>query len=48
MKSRVRGAAVWALSQLVPSDEFDSIAADNSRRETDECVRAEWMNATRS
>jgi epoxyqueuosine reductase len=41
----VRGAAVWALSQLMPSDEFDSIAADNSRRETDDSVRAEWLNA---
>jgi epoxyqueuosine reductase len=44
----VRGAAVWALSQLLPSGEFDSIAADNSRRETDECVRAEWTNTTHS
>jgi epoxyqueuosine reductase len=44
----VRGAAVWALSQLMPSDEFDSIAADNSRRETDDSVRAEWLNAARS
>ncbi len=43
----VRGAAVWALSQLLPTDEFDSISAENSRRETDESVRAEWMNATR-
>jgi epoxyqueuosine reductase len=42
----VRGAAVWALSQLMPSDEFGSIAADNSRRETDDSVRAEWMNAS--
>jgi len=41
----VRGAAVWALSQLMPRDEFDSIAADKGRRETDECVRAEWTNA---
>jgi epoxyqueuosine reductase len=41
----VRGAAIWALSQLIPSDEFDSIAADNSRRETDDSVRAEWINA---
>jgi epoxyqueuosine reductase len=44
----VRGAAVWALSQLMPNDEFDSFAADNSRRETDDGVRAEWMNAARS
>jgi epoxyqueuosine reductase len=41
----VRGAAVWALSQLMPRDEFDSIAAGDGRRETDECVRAEWTNA---
>jgi epoxyqueuosine reductase len=41
----VRGAAVWALAQLMPSGEFDSIAADSSRRETDDSVRAEWMNA---
>jgi epoxyqueuosine reductase len=44
----VRGAAVWALSQLMPGDDFDSIAADNGRREADEGVRAEWMNAARS
>ena len=24
----VRGAAVWALSQLMPSDEFELLAAD--------------------
>ena len=41
----VRGAAVWALSQLIPSNEFDSIGADSSRREIDESVCAEWMNA---
>jgi epoxyqueuosine reductase len=44
----VRGAAVWALSQLMPGDKFDSTAADNSRRETDDSVRAEWINAARS
>jgi epoxyqueuosine reductase len=38
----VRGAAVWALSQLMPSDEFNSIAADTSQREADDSVRAEW------
>jgi epoxyqueuosine reductase len=41
----VRGAAVWALSRLIPSDEFDLIAAENSRHEVDDGVRAEWMNA---
>jgi hypothetical protein len=41
----VRGAAIWALSQLMPSGEFDSIAAENSRHEVDDGVRAEWMNA---
>jgi epoxyqueuosine reductase len=41
----VRGAAIWALSQLMPSGDFDSIAAENSRHEVDDGVRAEWMNA---
>jgi epoxyqueuosine reductase len=38
----VRGAAVWALSQLMPRDAFDSIAADERPRELDKDVRAEW------
>jgi epoxyqueuosine reductase len=44
----VRGAAVWALSQLMPGDEFDAISADTSRRETDDSVRAEWRVAISS
>jgi epoxyqueuosine reductase len=38
----VRGAAVWALSQLVGRDEFEALAARALKRETDETVRAEW------
>jgi epoxyqueuosine reductase len=41
----VRGAAVWALSQLVRPEEFELLAAAESGRETDECVRTEWTNA---
>jgi epoxyqueuosine reductase len=38
----VRGAAVWALSQLVDRDHFAALAA-NAATETDESVRAEWI-----
>jgi epoxyqueuosine reductase len=38
----VRGAAVWALSQLVSPDDFAKLAA-NAAGDTDETVRAEWM-----
>jgi epoxyqueuosine reductase len=41
----VRGAAVWALSQLIGREEFLSRAADKLRAESDETVRAEWANA---
>jgi epoxyqueuosine reductase len=41
----VRGAAVWALSQLVRPEEFELLAAAESRRETDDGVRTEWTNA---
>jgi epoxyqueuosine reductase len=44
----VRGAAVWALSQLMPRDEFNSLAADYGRGETDDSVRGEWMDAARA
>ncbi|HET7887092.1 MAG TPA: tRNA epoxyqueuosine(34) reductase QueG [Bradyrhizobium sp.] len=37
----VRGAAVWALSQLVSRDRFVALA-DNAAAETDASVRAEW------
>jgi epoxyqueuosine reductase len=42
----VRGAAVWALSQLVERDEFAALAAEAAGAETDESVRAEWRAPT--
>ena len=41
----VRGAAVWALSQLLERVEFDARAAKGTRTELDETVRAEWRYA---
>jgi epoxyqueuosine reductase len=41
----VRGAAVWALSQLLEGKEFESLAASSISSETDETVRAEWRAA---
>lgn len=38
----VRGAAAWALSRLLPPDEFASFARQQASAETDETVRAEW------
>jgi len=38
----VRGAAVWALSQLMAREEFGALASDAIGAETDESVRAEW------
>jgi epoxyqueuosine reductase len=38
----VRGAAVWALSQLMGRQEFGALAADAIDAEPDETVRAEW------
>jgi epoxyqueuosine reductase len=38
----VRGAAVWALSQLLGRQEFLARAARTLRDEPDETVRAEW------
>jgi len=38
----VRGAAVWALSQLMGAAEFSALAADRIGAEPDESVRAEW------
>jgi epoxyqueuosine reductase len=38
----VRGAAVWALSQLMRRDEFAACAAARSGGEPDEGVRTEW------
>jgi epoxyqueuosine reductase len=41
----VRGAAVWALSQLVGPQEFSELAAKSMHGEADETVRAEWNHA---
>jgi epoxyqueuosine reductase len=38
----VRGAAVWALSQLMGREEFAALAARAASTETDETVKAEW------
>jgi len=38
----VRGAAVWALSQLMAPDAFRALASDKVDVETNESVRAEW------
>jgi epoxyqueuosine reductase len=41
----VRGAAIWALSQLLKRAEFEALAADRISAERDETVRAEWLFA---
>ncbi|RFB75571.1 tRNA epoxyqueuosine(34) reductase QueG [Methylovirgula sp. 4M-Z18] len=41
----VRGAAVWALARLAPPDVFQHHAAQAFARETDDEVRAEWIEA---
>jgi len=40
--AEVRAMAVWALSRLLPSDEFIQLAATRRSSETDEDVRREW------
>ena len=42
----VRGAAVWALSQLVGQGNVTTLAARMVPSETDESVRAEWSTAS--
>jgi len=42
----VRGAAVWALSQLVTPDAFTSLATRAAASETDAAVRGEWRLAS--
>lgn len=42
----VRGAAVWALGQLMPRDEFDAIRTNAIAGESDESVREEWRTAS--
>jgi epoxyqueuosine reductase len=45
----VRGAAIWALSQLIGRQEFAALASDALTAEPDDGVRAEWtMAATES
>jgi epoxyqueuosine reductase len=39
----VRGAAIWALSQLIPEKEFDQLARDRGATETDLQARNEWI-----
>lgn len=41
----VRGAAVWALSRLVPASEFAKRAAAAVKAESDEAVQREWRLA---
>ena len=41
----VRGAAVWALSQLMAGNEFAALAASAISAEPDDMVRAEWRLA---
>ncbi|RAZ90081.1 tRNA epoxyqueuosine(34) reductase QueG [Mesorhizobium hawassense] len=41
----VRGAAIWALSRLLPDREFGDLAATASKTETDVVVRQEWLAA---
>ena len=41
----VRGAAVWALSQLLGQQEFEALASRTVSSEADETVRAEWCRA---
>jgi epoxyqueuosine reductase len=41
----VRGAAVWALSQLLERQAFDALASKANSSETAESVRAEWRCA---
>jgi epoxyqueuosine reductase len=42
----VRGAAVWALSQLLPHDEFLVLAHSAAKKETDVEVQDEWRAAS--
>jgi epoxyqueuosine reductase len=40
----VRGAAVWALSQLMAREAFEALASDRVGAERDDAVRAEWRH----
>jgi epoxyqueuosine reductase len=41
----VRGAAVWALSQLIAREQLEALASKAMAAETDETVREEWRQA---
>jgi epoxyqueuosine reductase len=43
----VRGAAVWALSRLLPEKEFNELAGENAPRESDSAVKDEWLRTER-
>ncbi len=43
--SLVRGAAAWALSRLLPRDQFATLASIHGANEADPDVRAEWSMA---
>ncbi|MBW7964204.1 tRNA epoxyqueuosine(34) reductase QueG [Bradyrhizobium sp. BR 10261] len=42
----VRGAAVWALRQLLERDEFEAMQADALNKESDQSLREEWQAAS--
>jgi epoxyqueuosine reductase len=42
----VRGAAAWALSQLVEQERLEALATKAMDAEADQDVRAEWQRAT--
>jgi epoxyqueuosine reductase len=46
--SLVRGAAIWALSRLLPSQAFAGCAREHRAKETDQDVIAEWDAACRA
>ena len=39
----VRGAAVWALSQLIARERFEALALEAISTEPEESVREEWL-----
>ncbi len=46
MSPLVRGAAVWALAQLIQRERFETLASKAMASETDESVREEWRLAS--
>jgi epoxyqueuosine reductase len=41
--TQVRGAAIWALSQLLPDEEFQLLARDKAQAEPDPATQREWL-----